>query len=85
MFEETESVLNTKSVRSNISYLQNLQFTDAKFLLWSQKLWYKYKPGYINNMIGFHTTKMLIVCDSLFRKCILVSFVMASWRTDVFF
>jgi hypothetical protein len=35
------SLFNTDSVSPNISYkiLQNLEFTYAKFLLWSQKLW----------------------------------------------
>jgi hypothetical protein len=34
-------IFNTGSVFANISYKfhQNLEFTYAKFLLWSQKLW----------------------------------------------
>jgi hypothetical protein len=41
MFEATDSLLNYESVLSNIflQILQNLEFTHAKFLLWSQKLW----------------------------------------------
>ena len=43
MFEGTDWVLNIDSVPLNISYnlqtLQNLEFTYAKFLLWSQKFW----------------------------------------------
>jgi hypothetical protein len=41
MFEETDSVLNNDSVSSFkhfLQILQNLEFTHAKFLLWSQKL-----------------------------------------------
>ena len=38
MFEETYWVLNSDSVSSNISYTNrsNLDFTNAKFLLWSR-------------------------------------------------
>ena len=41
MFEETDLALNTDSVSSFKHFLQifqNLEFTYAKFLLWSQKL-----------------------------------------------
>jgi hypothetical protein len=45
MFEGTGLVLNTESVPSNIGYkffMQNFKliYLYAKFLLWSQKLWY---------------------------------------------
>jgi hypothetical protein len=48
MFEETDLVFDTKWVSSNISYksFKTYLFTDAKFLLWSQKLWLC-KPGFI--------------------------------------
>jgi hypothetical protein len=45
MFEVTDSVsinINTAGVSSLkhfLQILQNLEFTDAKFQLWSQKLW----------------------------------------------
>jgi hypothetical protein len=42
MFEETDSLFNIKSVsflKHFLQILQNLEFTYAKFLLWSHKLW----------------------------------------------
>ena len=38
MFEQTDLMLNTDSVFSNISYESFKKITYAKFLLWSQKL-----------------------------------------------
>ena len=38
MFEETDWVLNS-SHKHFLQIHQNLEFTYAKFLLWSQKLW----------------------------------------------
>jgi hypothetical protein len=41
MFEGSNSVLNNESfpLKKFLQILPNLEFTDAKFLLWSQKLW----------------------------------------------
>jgi hypothetical protein len=56
-------MLNTESVPPNISLiqiLQNLEFTDAKFLLWSQKLWSESKPGLRLKSEAFYYDKTII-------------------------
>jgi hypothetical protein len=49
MFAGTDSMLNTESISSqnvNLNFKFNhLEFTHAKFLLWSQKLW-ECKPAF---------------------------------------